>query len=459
MENKEHIESFIKQSLDNLEVQPGISSFEISMKKLEAAQKEKRKKRFFIWFFAGIAVLGVSSLVLFTPAVKTNNTIASGVLHSDIQKLVPSEAPVSRDEISLGKVPTKESQSIAEVNINNTAVSVSPKKKMGSGKAEKAGIQPTAASTPVLLATNRESVIVGIPTNNEVSRSEPVWISLPLNKAISFPVTVQNDSALKDAGLLPELISPKDSLPAKKQKNYVWYAGAGIDPQLTTYTIQSNKNRDAKYASVFTDIYSTNRQNELRKVWNYNASLKFGFAYKRKWMLQAAIAYQYYQYYETVYTVDTIVSPGPPPVIVTSVVPNSNGGSVMSFSSGSNLVKNEFRHMQVSVEGSRVFNFKSFGIRTGAGFSTSYLVAANTLVVDENHAYTYRHRYNGAPLNKWMFGSSAHIGVVKNIGNRVQLQAGPNAFYNLSSMFGKKYLIAQRPYGVGFDLNLLIRIN
>jgi hypothetical protein len=221
----------------------------------------------------------------------------------------------------------------------------------------------------------------------------------------------------------------------------------------------------------FSDNYNTIRQNDAKATWNYQAALKSGFMYKDKWIVQFGLGYQVFIYNETIRFINSPVSTGPPSQPPTIFTPNGNGnglvsgptgGSVTQFSATSSesyTFKNTFRYAQLSVAGSRVFMQQSFGFYVGAGCSVSRLLPSNALTVEGNNMYTYRYRSMHEPLNKWTCTPAIQLGIMKPVGSRILLQAGPNGFYNLHSMFSNGYIIAQKPYGLGFDLNVLIRLN
>jgi hypothetical protein len=465
MEDKEHIESFIRKSLDQLEVQPAIPSFELTMKKLEAAQKEKRKKRFFFWFFAGLAVMGVSALAVFYPHSKTNDRLEIAAVKKETQQQVQNR---------MTQAGNKANPSSNE-NINTTT---SAGKTIETHEA----IQPQSTTSPTV-ASDKNTMLSAvnaatIRANPTLIMDDPSPIAYPeesaypfmeLHKTNDLDSTNNADTLLRNAVLLPDALSTKDSLKENK-KDLVWYIGPGFSTQWTKYSFHKTKAGD-NYAP-FSDNYYATRLNETKPEWNYQASLQSGFVYKNKWMLLFGLGYSIYSYNETIRVANSNspTSPSQPPTVVTFTNTGSSPG-IMGPSSGSGMafstvvanesytVKNIFRYATCSLAGSRVFMCQSLGLYTGVGFSTSRLLPSNVLTVEGENMYMYRYRGTDGPVSKWTFTPNVHIGVMKQLGGKILLQAGPRAFYNLNSMFSKSYIISQKPYGLGLDLNILIRLN
>lgn len=447
---KKDLNKFIKESLENIEVKPAISSFEISMRKLAAEQKRKKRLVFF-WWFTGFILLGGTALFLFSgDAGKEINSSTITAINNDANRDNKKyQNAKNYQEEKSGKTQGIEpsSEKTEPVSANQ---GVLPK--------------PFYIYKKAVTLTKKDSSARSILNDAEkvklqLNETELKYLKMELSKTpmVSFSKHKQRDSLMRGAdSLFAGKAEPNDSAkPEKKKSNFVWYIGIGGNPQLSNYQTNKNDNRsqiyDANSGGSFTEFYLEKRREQAKFGFTYHAAVKGGFIYNRKWMVHTSLGYQLYKYKET--SIKQVVSPAPVPLTTLSPSPG------MDFSADDTEFKNSFNYIQSSLEVCRIVDFGSFGLKIGVGFSASRLISANSIIVDGYNSSTYRNEYKGEKLNKMLYASSARVGVLRHITSRIQLQASPNVYYNFNSMFDKKYLITQRPYGVGFDMSLMIRIN
>jgi hypothetical protein len=483
---KGNTDSFIKKSLENIEVQPAISSFDSAMKKVAAQQKKKNRFLFF-WWFVGIGCVGAIALFLFQGKTskeismqfnanqfkdsleEVRNTKVKSTKESDnnkqIQSTSISNTKVEDANTSAAKkhesdliVTNKQAENISapneKVKVTHKSITKKPARNLTATKTHNTTVQNLTLGKSIL-NSNTSQATLGI------NESELKYLTLKMKEMPTLIQSKHIDSAEMLRGITgivetKELL--KDTSQQKvKKKAFVWYVGIGFNPQATRYELQKNANGSSVYENKsgdsFGDFYLENRRKQQKITFAYNALLKGGFIYNKKWMLHAALGYQTLKYKEEIIKLDTL-SNSPP--IVTTLTPLT---STATFAITTNPNINSYRYINLSLEACRLFDLKYFGVKTGLGVSVANLWQANTTIVDSYNMYSYKNRYSDAPLNKWMYNVSFKLGVLKHITPRIQLQATPNIFYNVNSMFNKTYLITQKPYGAGLDMSLLIRLN
>jgi hypothetical protein len=401
------------------EAGPGVSSIEISAKALGAAQKAKRKRIFYSSCLAGCVILGAAFFLL-SPSYSPSG-----------EKISANFAAESTEQAYFNEWPEPASTKHSPKKIS----SVYPPH-----------LHQQAESTKVLPVVSERSLLSLSKQKKELSPVAMAYIQSELMElhSVTFNKPEQKKIILAMNADVPETAGAAHTMPGKK--NFDWYVGLGFNPQASNYQISKNANRhnmyDGQYWNNYSDLYVNNLKNQS-KVYSYNTSVKAGFVYKNKWMVQAAAGYQSFKY----------VGKGNNSAFAGSV------NEPVSFANNAPLASNSYKYMNFSVEASRLFEFKNVGLKTGISFSASRLLSANTVIAEGQNMFSFKKQHRGAPLSKWMYAPGIHVGLVKNFSDRVQMQASPNVYYNINSIFNRNYVVTQKPYGVGLDLSLMIRIN
>jgi hypothetical protein len=388
----------------------GVSFIEISAKAIAAAQRNRRKNILLASSIVAGTMLGAVSLFM--------NVDGHSVSEKNTRHIITENA----EQAYFNEWP--------EAAANT------------SGQAVQTRIRQHAESTKVSPVISKKSVLQYSKKDRELSQPAVDYIRAELMEMqkVSFNQP-KRDQLLAMNSPSMGAVQKIHTANTPAGKNFEWFVGIGFNPQLSNYEIKNTGKFNAYDGYTHTN-YISNLKNQS-KVYSYNASVKGGFIYNKKWMLEGSIGYQSFRYMDSKKDGSSTASPvihGP-------------------WMNNSALASNSYNYMNFSLQASRLFEFKHVGLKTGISFSASRLMSANSVIADGQHMFSMKKHHHGQPLNKWIYAPGVHIGVVKNLSDRVQMQASPNLYYNLNSMFNKNYIVSQKPYGVGFDLSLMIRIN
>jgi hypothetical protein len=384
----------------------GVSYIEISAKAIAAGQRSKRKKILYASSIVAGSLLGAISLFM---------------SFDD-----PSAAAKTTAHVIAGQTYFNEWPS----NSGNQPVHTK--------------FHQRAESTQVSAVISKQSILHSSEEGKELSEATVAQIRSELMEMHSVSFKQPSKDQLLALNIQPVAMQAMHAKGLVPKKNFNWFIGISFNLQLSNYEISRNSNKFNTYDGYTHTNYVSNLKGQS-KVYSYNAGVKGGFTYNKKWMVEAGITYQSFRYLDNKQEAGCYSMAGP---IVNG--PWVNNAAIASSS---------YRYMNFSLQASRMFDLGKVGVKTGLSFSAARLLSANTVVADGQHMFSLKKHHHGQPLSKWIYAPGLHIGVVKNFSDRVQMQASPNLYYNLNSMFNRNYIVSQKPYGVGLDLSLMIRIN
>ena len=444
---KENIDIFIKRSLESIESEPAIPSFEATMKKLDAGKK-KRGGFLFLWWFTGFIIVGAIGFSIFSSANTQQQVTLTRAPDRKVKPVTSMEKERSNDVVKKSANEPTVKAGMSNFSKESKASSARPVSLTDKKEIQRKSEEKYYATITKELSDADTSVDIPITESENAD-----FVYLDLIKTL-FSTDVA-DPGLKNANV--KLIS--DTLPStpketKPDRAFVWYVGPELNPQQMKYSVHKNDHRDSKYdgnaSKSLADFYTDMRNKDNRAVSAWSTSVKGGFVYKRKWVVEASLGYQQYHYSEQEFKLDSSFTPS----IITSLSPTS---ASTSYSVKTTSYKSVFRYLDYSVGGSYMITNPSYKLKIGLFFTGSNLVSANTVIVENHSSSTYR-KTKAAPVSKWIYGSSLHLNYVEQINPRIQLYFGPNVFYRFNSMFNKNYLITQKPYGCGANLGVLFRL-
>lgn len=202
--------------------------------------------------------------------------------------------------------------------------------------------------------------------------------------------------------------SPLISMQAKEFRkaeatthSFVWYSGIGFNTQFSNHDIATEQKPSYPFQGKIPAFFS-----------DYNGSVRIGFIYKNKWMMNASAGYYTVNYRQ-------------PATFVTEAAPQS-------------------RNLGATLSASRIFMFKNVGVKTGMDISA----------IRNNNSSASTASFGEG---KWMYRPGIHVGLIGQLSPSMQLQFSPNAYYNTPASFKNKYS-GPKPFGFGFDLSLHFRI-
>jgi hypothetical protein len=441
MKSEDILENHIKNSQEDLEIQPRMSSFGKTMEKLE---REKRKRRgMYLSLFSGLLLLGIIAAYTLRPShaedVRASVVVPTTTPMKAEQK---PENPTSHREAEKGKAD----QSVVKSTL----------------------VTPASPSTPPSVQTQIISSGITHSNQSNAPKEEKVSVPLPEEKVewrpkiirakdeenlVSMPVIASPLLAVNTSDSLDMNIRTGILMPDKAVEKGTWSYCAGISfqPELTRYDIQKQPGADQQ--NSFSDDYLNNKKVQNVFHVNYGGELKLGLSYKGKWEFLLGCGYQRTEYEER---------PLNPSIPVYSTV--SGGGVTPNLSFYTLMpgpvsapIKNTFEYLSTSLSCNRLMNVGLYRLKVGAGLRSDYLLRANVLLLNSPYYYTYAEKYHGSELNKWVFTPQFNLGVMRDLSDRFQVQVCSTLFYSANSMFNNNYLITQKSYGTGLECILLYK--
>ncbi|HEY1038276.1 MAG TPA: hypothetical protein VGF30_02675 [Bacteroidia bacterium] len=445
---KENIDIFIKRSLESVESEPAVSSFEATMKKLDAGKK-KRRRVLFLWWFVGFILVGSIGFSIFNFGNDQQQVILTKTSGRKVKPVTSMEKEGSNDVVGKSANEPTVKTELSNFSETQKAGSARPVSLTDKEEIRRKSKERHYATITKELSSADTSVNISI---TESENADFVYLDLiknPFSNSITDP-GLKNTEIRLISDTLPS--TPKETKP---DNAFIWYVGPELNPQQVKYSVSKNDQRDSKYdgnaSKSLADFYTDMRNKDNRAVSAWNASVKGGFMYKRKWTVEASLGYQQYHYSEQEFRLDSSFTPS----ITTSLFPAS---ASTSYSVKATTYKSVFRYLDYSVGASYMVTNPAYKLKIGLCFTGSNLVSANTVIVEDHNSSAYRTKTKAAPVSKWIYGSALHINYVEQLSNGIQLYIGPNVFYRFNSMFSKSYLITQKPYGFGVNLGVLFRL-
>ncbi len=492
MEENEHINKHLKNSLDGYNVSPRISSFDDILLKM----KKKKRRRFLIFFFPGLIFWIGGTLVLthytgLTENIKqqthasvseNKNTNNANTEHNSFRgknNSAPDPFAAPASPLPSGKVVTQKvnpailpgdttnklhlpRQDFAFVQTHSSL----PEKPLTQKREQH--LLPGSVTDTFPATENSQGKNTGLAKNEwqkEVSGSTDLVVlkvSDTLNADFLEPhsIPLQYDQSQPEILIIPlteqkTALALKDTI--KKQKPCRWFAGIDFIPQAGAYQFSENKKSDATFDNTgggFSESYLAYKKEQNPIMFNYSFGLKMGMMVKENWEILLGFGFQKYKQKENtsrlpVYSSPATASPG--------IVPNQGFASntLDSKDSPTNL----YRYLQYSLEAAHYFDMNSFTrIKVGVGFQVNRVVVSKSFVVTGPGMYSENYSLTGKPLNTLNYLMNVKIGFVQDLSSKIQFQLCPTLYYSLNSMFVSDYIIKQKNYGCGLQCLLLFKI-
>jgi hypothetical protein len=471
MKSDEIIDSLIRQSQEGLEIQPGISSFDRTMQKLE---QEKKKKRRFVAFylFAGLLVVsGILALLNTHSSKKENNTAPATSEFKNLPEVKANASNTSGPDISTSTIISSAPPPITQQNITPTSHSTAShhSSPVVSGKANNPIPAVSSSSSPShsILVIEPTTPLASSEAHQSPAKEEELPFLTPDPK--TEPASPVKQEVLPVSNIIYDsvkTISALASIPAsvpvspekeKLRKAIQYVAAICFTPQVTSFALNSKSSSDPNQ-NAFADNYIAARNNSKANVINFGAGIKGGLIYNYQWEFLLEAGYLEYSYQERPIEISgnttsvTYVNPGGG-----GVNPNFTIVQVVSNTASSPLYQNTFKYMSLSLESNRLIPTRYVQLKAGLALQSNYLVDATTVFVQSPYEYGYAQNYHGAPLNRWVFVPELNLGVAKDFGTHFQVQLCSKTFYGISSIFDHSYFLGQHSYGIGLEGSLLYK--
>ncbi len=432
MENREAIDQYLRSSLLSFEMQPRITSFDQVMQKLE----KKRRRRFFIIFLSGIAIL--SGIAALTTINYVDRNVSSPVIAEAARgndKSQPISPALNSREIpaSPGRQKTNSIKKSAG-NKASTSMRLFPH---ASAKGSLSLI-PQNAESP--LTADQITVNADTAQNMHYERLHPISMFLVSD---TMPATV-NDQFTTPATETGKAIN------AKKH----FFIGIHFSPQASYLHLMENDNRNSSYdtdGGVYAKEYLQTRKDQNKIHLTYSCGLKFGMQIKNRWELMAGIGVQKWRYEE--------VRESFPVPTVTAIIPSSSSYNYALAPTAvqSNTFMNVFKYFSLSLETARIWQLRAITVKAGGGLVLQYNYSNSSISAGKPAAYSYD--YKGvSEIRKMLVTPFLKAGIIEDIGPRLSFQLSPFIYYNPASTFSKDYIIKQRFMGAGLEMLLLLRL-
>lgn len=484
MEQNDYIDERLKGFLDNLEVQPGIQSFDAVMQKLE---KEKKRRRGLLFFWSGacLLMLGVLALLLYSPvfapisklhiaqpgapvstSAKTRASSTPEAMPPDVDKNIPSQHKTALTK----KRPSEKISATAEVAPEASVIkdnkpsfthasSLHPLQPKGERSqnmlAEQAGSKTghaIAASVPSAEKENLRNIEKEIPgKESPAAPSKAPAAQDTITPETGTPVAVVNNASTSDGTenylpakalflssfLQPELPQlqpvPTPSIIIPRRGKWQWYTGLSLNPQLSTTYISKNRHANPGYntsAPRFSTFYENAKRNQRHLHFQYAFGLKEAIVLRDKYELTLGFGIQIHNEHLEYYVQDSV-----PPSLSNAIPQGAYAYDLESTGSRSFRLN----YLYLSIGGARLLKLnRVFKLRLG--------------MEAQANASSFR---NFAQPAWWLH---ARPGIVMNAGRSIRIQLCPDFFYAPASVWDKAYVIRQNPYGVGLEASLLFRL-
>jgi hypothetical protein len=488
MESDEIIDRLIRQSQEGLELLPGISSFDRTMRKLE--QKKKKQRRIIAAYLFTCLILLTGVGILFypfssrdekRPAARTYvlepKQLVSGQTSGIVipppsslvtKSLTPPSVSASTPyytrtlPLSRPEQPNVNGDKKHDVVLPPSRLPLSLSRQMTSAIKEStllpAGILTEqsegtpAFSEPVQqLTENMEEQQINV--SSQGTKEQTALVNMEIKP---FATTTIDSAGILKSEMAVLSVIPV-SIPKKEEtiKDLQFVAGINFTPQASTLAL-SRKPATERDMSMFADNYMAQRKQTNDMAFDYSAGIKMGLISGHKWEFLFGAGYQKYGYQER-----PVSSPG----ITTSVssvnppgyIPNALVVQLVTASAPSPVYQNTFHYFNVSLECNRMIPTRLVMVKIGLSMLENYLVKATSVFVQGPYDYEYAVNYHGSPLNRWIFVPEFNLGVVKDLTNHFQIQFCSKAFYGINSMFDHTYFLSQRCYGIGLEGTLLYK--
>jgi hypothetical protein len=488
MEKKFDTDEQLRNSLRDFEAIPDSSSFDAIIEKMA---RKKKRRIFFMFFWTGLtAFTGITLSLLVHPyeSGKTSSIMAPAI-HMDFPT---RQNPETSSPEAVAKHPLIQGTESSNSTPGNTSLpkTTSQVAKAGTTLPGKQQASINASVTQASLA-KQHSEKPGFEQNNTYSVSskgkalgttdkndaemnavektgqfrsnstkasqnvETIPVSVHLIQAIYMPVI---QATLPVDSVQPEVIASlhEGSYPAlflvpEKKNSFSFYLGAQASPQLNSFVLSRNPNRDPAYhasGSDFPDFYLDKKNGQSRFNFSVPFGIKAGVTINKKYEVFAGVGYQVFTEKEKLFAVS--------PSTITSIV---DPGIAYSTAAGFSMpYKNNFRYMYYSLEANRIFlTSKTIAFKVGLGLYGNQLL--NSSYVFAMSPNTYGQAISGRQtLSPWLLTTKVKAGVIFNANKRFQCHISPGFFYSPTSVFKRDYVIRQKPFGFDIECMILFRL-
>lgn len=487
MENKFDTDEQLRDSLRDFEAIPDSRSFDAILEKMN----QKKKRRFFIIFFwtGLIALSGIAIPLAFhfynaekTTTIAVNDPTAG----SPSQDVAGSHATPASTAHADSQLKQASSSSLTNVSSTeethpeiNTDTSM-PEKEQANIKASVARVSLTKQRSETTSAEERtkqngsstgqasQTIDKTIPEMNAPEKTDQFQTNTPKAsqnietgtvsehpiEAMYMPVlqtSLPVDSVQPDViAFLNEGSYPRLFLAPEKKNTVSFYVGAQASPQLNSFALSKNPNRDPAYNTSgidFSDFYLNTKKGQSRFNFSVPFGIKAGLQINGKYEVLAGVGYQAFTEKERLYAVSptTVISLPDPNIAYTS-------------STYSIPHKNTFRYLSYSLEINRLFlSSKAIGFKLGLGLHGNQLIKSNYVFVASPNVYDHVY-HDREKLSPWTLTTKVKAGVIFNANRRFQFHISPGFYYSPTSMFKKDYVIRQKPYGFDVECLMLFRL-
>jgi hypothetical protein len=489
MEDKYNIDDFYKNKFDGFESEPSLESFEITLIKLQAAQK-KRRRKMLVLLSSGFSLLALFFCIghLFFVPLKINTTTLSHttttesnlILNSTNKKEIKMNASLNA-HIKQNRKQMVDPVTVTERNLTSNkrkTLNLIPQAKLIKAHSKKSNFSnPLPAGVANSLYGTSKTTALTDSALGVVQKNELTIIKLPENSAEeiyfmdrikTLPTTEKERDVFAPFNDVENVLN-NQVLPLKTMNNRVtFFVGLSYLPLLYNYsytktTITSNTFKTG-YNSAFNNTYVTN----INKQKTYNATaipaIKFGMCVHNKWDFALSIGYYKLHTKETVYfpPIDTSKTTSGPITTTPYTIqppPFSNDSAILYVNQQNTeniTFKNEFRYVFAAIEVNRIINFRYFMFKPGVAIAFNNVLKSSYVLVD-NTGYTFQEKQKKY-LNAYSYNISFKAGLAKQLMRKIELQLNPTFVFSPTSVFDKRYFLSQKMYGFGLEAAVIFKL-
>jgi hypothetical protein len=450
MEDNYNIDEQLRRLMQGLEVQPDIRSFDAVIRKME---RKKKRRAFILFLWAGLAMLLFAPLVFSwlsahqrrSPSFihKSGREQASSITIGSAAALRPGAAILSRPRAGVSVSVTA---TAPDAGMHTLTAPEMTNKSIPPASRQKA--LPSAATITVKAeddtATDWEPTITtannSIPSPAEsLSGKEPGehYLYLPPTTASLADTLPEREAVLQ----LP-LPYPLPLLP--KPKSSEFYFGLSLNPQLGSFLVFKNPG-SSPTDTAFSNFLNQARKQQYHLRLQYAFGIKAGRIYREKYELFAGFGFQRLQGWEDNTNSGRTYTTSP-------AIPNTQ------LSNQAALPQEQvYRYSYLSVEAARLYRHRSFKFRLAAGFQFNYALYSMRAIEWRSLKPVLVKYYMGGTVARWHGLAHLKFGITRQIG-KMQVQLNPGVYCALNSVFYKKYILNQYPYGFQLEAVMLFHL-
>jgi hypothetical protein len=488
MENKFDTDEQLRNSLRDFEAIPDSRSFDAILEKMN----KKKKRRFFIIFFwtGLIALSGIAIPLAFhfynvgkTTSIATNDTLThSPSQHATGSHTTPASAQNPDSQLKQASLSTQNALSLevtspkikadktmpvkdqANINASATGLSSSNSTKQRSETTSVEENKQNVSSTgKAPETTDKKALEISAPEKTDQFQANIPKASQNIQTVTvsEHPIETMYMSVIQTSfamdSVQPDVIAflnegsyPMLFLAPEKKNTFSFYIGAQASPQLNSFALSKNPNRDPAYNTSgidFPDFYLNTKKDQSRFNFSVPFGIKTGMQINGKYELLAGVGYQTFTEKERLYAVGptTVISLPDPSIAYTSsayAIPH----------------KNSFRYLSYSLEANRLFlSSRVIGFKLGLGLQGNQLINSNYVFVASPNVYSQAYS-DREKLSPWTLTTKVKAGIIFNANRRFQFHISPGFFYSPTSIFKRDYVIRQKPYGFDVECLMLFRL-